>query len=128
LTSSFAIQGNGLNIAQTHNITISGQNFTIHATGANFTNATASTHSAAYQSPKPGLKLMMLIGILLFYAQAFAATSTSAELAATLNQYEPVFESILDPLQVAMCDLVNGAPAGTLAERTFLEIKHASKT
>src|SRR5271156_406471 len=60
LTSSFAIQGNGLIITQTHNITISGQNFTIHATGTNFTNATASAHSAAHSSPKPGFKLMML--------------------------------------------------------------------
>jgi len=122
LTSSFAIQGSGLSITQTHNITISGQNFTIRATGANFTNATASAHSAAYSSPKPGLKLMMLIGFLLFSAQAFAATSTSAELAATLNQYDPVLESILDPLQVAMCNLVNGAPVNTLAERISLEI------
>ena len=63
----------------------------------------------------------MLIGLLLFPIQALAATSTSEELAAAINQYTPVLESILDPLQVAMCDVVTGAPTDNPLELALVE-------
>jgi hypothetical protein len=100
LTSSFAIQGNGLNISQTYSVSISGQNFTINGNGANFTKTyttMGATHSRASPTPKAGLKLLILVGFLLFSTQAFAAASiTSADLIALENQYNSVLGKYLN--------------------------------
>jgi hypothetical protein len=123
LTSSFALQGNGLIISQSHNITINSQNFTLIGTGAKFTNTTSTTaaHSAAHPFPKPSIKWLMLIVLLLFPLQSLAATPISTELAEVITQYTPVLEGILEPLQVAMCYAVTDAPTDNLFERALLE-------
>jgi hypothetical protein len=123
LSSSFSIQGNGLNIVQAHNITVNGHNFTFQANSANFTNNTASVHqSAAYPSPKPGFKFPILIAFLLFSTQAFAQSNPSPELATALNEWDTVLGSLLDPLQQLVCELVQQEPTDNFWEQTLIEL------
>lgn len=67
LISSFALQGNGQTITQTHNVTINGLTYHLVGSGGNIINLNGTTakKSAALLIPSPGYKLLLLIGVLL---------------------------------------------------------------
>jgi len=67
LISSFALQGNGQTITQTHNVTINGLTYHLVGSGGNIINLNGTTakKSAAPLIPSPGYKLLLLIGVLL---------------------------------------------------------------
>ena len=116
MTSSYALQGNGLNITQTHNITIGSQTYSIKGNGANFTktNTTSSiSHSAASSHRVLGLKTFLLIAFILFTTQAYAQSPDSG-LNAIDSLYISQLGAVLTPLTDAVCDLVTSGPAPNL--------------
>jgi hypothetical protein len=65
----------------------------------------------------------MVLVCLLFGTQALAASGTSVELAALSNEWDTVFPSLLEPLQVAVCELVRQEPAQTFWDQTLIELE-----
>jgi len=118
------LEGNGLNITQTHNITVGNQTFTLTGNGANFTKTnttTTASHSAASGRLVPGLKTVFFIAFLLFTTQVYAQ-SPDSQLDSIESQWSSALESVLDPVIYELCDIVTSNTPTTIFEEVLEEV------
>ncbi len=122
VVSSFDLQQEGLNISQTHNITIGNQNYLLTSNGSNFTsvNTTQNTvkkstgFSLRLTLREPQMRFLVLSTFVVFVAQAFAQSSNDP-FEGINNQFSAGFGALLGPLENQFCQNPVPDPAAAVA-------------